>query len=77
MNLAQFAKECIAAAWDGCGIDGGEIEEIAGRCGLIVAVNFDPAKHVDSNGYSEAGDPWFEYTDEFKAALSLAKGEQK
>jgi len=73
MNLVQFVKECVSYAWEGMNMDGGEIEELAVRCGVISQTKFDPSKHVDHTGYSEPGDPWFEYTDEFKSAL--AKGE--
>lgn len=71
MNLAKFVKECVGVCWEGCNMDGGDIEALAVECGIIVPVKFDPNIHKDHSGYSEEGDPWLEYTDEFKAALAV------
>lgn len=56
--LVEFAKEVIRTmVWDAC--DGGDVVyDIALRHGLVEQVEFDPAKHNDPTGYSEAGDWW-------------------
>lgn len=73
MNLEMFAKECVRGVWDGYGLDAGDIEALAVCWGIIIPVSFDPKRHKDHSGITEEGDPWYEYTEEFKAAL--AKGE--
>lgn len=62
-GLEAFAKELIRASWEGC--DGGDIiQDAAEKHGLVKRVPFDPAVHVDSEGYGyEAGDPWFVFSD--------------
>lgn len=68
-KTAEFAQYCIQAAFDGCDMGGDAIQEMAVQCGLLKPVAFDPAIHKDPEGYSESGDPWFVYSDEFRAAL--------
>lgn len=72
MNVAEFAKECLQVAFEGCGLDGGDIQDLAVKHGLIEQVAFDPSKHYDPEGVTEDGDQWFAYTDGFKAALTGA-----
>ena len=57
-RLAAFLKVALEAAWDGCGLDGGAIQDTAEAQGLIVATTYDPAIHGD-NGDAEPGDHWF------------------
>lgn len=73
MDLATFVKECVNVCWEGCDMDGGDIEALAIDCGILIPVDFDPAIHVDHSGGSNPGDPWFVYTDEFKAALAISQ----
>jgi hypothetical protein len=70
-GLREFIRECVQAAFEGHGVDGGEIQDMAVKHGILRQVEFNPAIHTDSTGYSEKGDPWFVYTDEFKADADL------
>ena len=62
MSLQQFAREVIQGAFEGADWDGFEIQELGVKCGLLKKVPFDPAKHVDPEGFCEAGDWWYEFT---------------
>lgn len=67
--LEAFAREMIRWAWDG--VNGGaEIQEEAEKHGLIKRVPFDPAIHMDPNGYAEAGDWWFVFDGPLATPLS-------
>lgn len=68
MNLAAFAAEIVAIAWDGGDADGATIQTIAEDHGLIVRTEYDPAIHGPSD-ICEPGDEWFIYSEEFKAAI--------
>lgn len=68
-RLAVFASKCINAAWDGDGIDGGDIQEMAIGLGLVVSTRYDPSLHGESLWDAEPGDPWYVFSDDVKALL--------
>ena len=73
MNLAEFAKWAVEnGCLEGCDLGGGEIQDKAIECGIIVQTKYDPERH-GQQFYAEVdpGDPWFVFSDDFYAALSL------
>lgn len=64
--LAAFSKEAIRAAWNGA-VDGGSLQEMAERHGLIVATKYDPAVHGEWTE-GEPGDGYFVFADWLKDA---------
>ena len=59
-TLARFAREVFGALWDGCDLDGGEIQNLGLKHGLIYSTAFDPKKHGDNLGVSAMpGGQWF------------------
>jgi hypothetical protein len=70
MDIAAFAKTLIGYAFEGSGADGGNIQDLAVKHGLLVETTYDPKEHgTDALWCSEPGDPWFVYSPEFKAFL--------
>lgn len=62
-QLVNFARQVIDVAFEGGGLDGGEIQEMAVNCGLLNAVEYDPEKHGEVNEYIEPGDTVYLYAD--------------
>jgi hypothetical protein len=58
-GVTEFAKEVLRVAFDGGSLDGGDIQDMGIRHGLLAETKFDPLVHRDTNGYAEAGDEWF------------------
>jgi hypothetical protein len=59
-KLEEFARTVMQTALEGSDMDGGEIQELALKCGLIKGVPFDPKKHHGPGSeYFEPGDQWF------------------
>ena len=74
MKLKDFIKYCVEeSAFQGCDLDGcdrngWDVQDYAVKCGILVEVPYDPAKHGDDHDIEpEPGDPWFEFSPEFKA----------
>jgi len=67
LDLVCFAK--TIAELGSSIVDGFDIEELAVKHGILYETKFDPNIHVDEYDILEPGDPWFEYTDEFKKLL--------
>lgn len=68
-NLFHFAKEVIQVAFDGGSLDGGEIQEMAVKHGLLVEESYDPEKHgEDRLGEFEEGDQYYVYADVLKSS---------
>ena len=69
-GMREFAKHIIRTyAWGvgGCGEpDGGDVQDMAIKYGLLVATAYDPEKHGPNDCDLEKGDQWFE----FSAALA-------
>jgi hypothetical protein len=75
LNLAEFAKWAIRSGqWDGSDLDGGDIQDKAIECRILVETQYDPEKHGPSETGQEPGDPWYVFSDEFKRALASAEG---
>ena len=72
MNLAEFARWVLeTSTFDGSDLDGGDVQDKALECGVIVETNYDPAIHGETAICEvKPGDPWFVFSDEFKASLN-------
>lgn len=73
MNLAEFARWAVTnGTWEGCDLDGGDIQDKALECGIIVETKYDPEKHGE-HPYAapELGDTWYVFSDDLNAALSI------
>ena len=67
MDLKEFVLWCIEEGpFEGCDLDGGAVQEKAVECGILKEVAYDPERHGEPDVDVEPGDPWFEFTDEFK-----------
>lgn len=61
--LVEFARWIISAGpWDGCHIDGGDVQDKAEKLGLIIKTKYDPAIHGE-NSEAEPGDDWYVFSD--------------
>ena len=58
-KLAEFLRYALNAAWEGCGLDGGDIQDTAERFGLIVSVKYHEATHGPNSVGAQDGDDWF------------------
>lgn len=58
-GLIEFAKECLRTAFDGGSLDGGDIQDMGVKYGLLTETVFDPDIYRDNNGYAVKGDAWF------------------
>jgi hypothetical protein len=63
-DYKTFAKWCLKESWDGCGLDGGEVQDKAVSLGIIKQVPYDPDKHGPNNWDAEPGDPWYVLVEE-------------
>jgi len=74
-SLAGFAHEVLRAIWEGCDLDGEDVQTCALKWGLIIKVPFDPKKHRDEMGVCPwPGDDWFEEHPDIRAALEQDNG---
>jgi hypothetical protein len=72
-QLAKFARWAIEnSAFEGCDLDGHDVQMKATELGILSETKFDPKKH-GSSAIAEPGDRWYVFTDKFKAALGKAK----
>ena|SRR3990167_1581267 len=63
-QLVAFAREAIDTAFQGGGLDGGDIQEMGVKYGLLMDEKFDPAKHgEDLSVEFEEGDTIYVLTD--------------
>lgn len=58
-RLAAFAKEVLRAGWEGSAVDGGTLQELGVKHGLLRETKYDPAQHGPNDCDAEPGDPWF------------------
>lgn len=59
-RLAAFARAVLWHLWEGCDLDGGDIQALALKHKLIRRVAFDPKKHTDTMGVGVyPGDDWY------------------
>ena len=70
LNLAEFARWAIEnGSWDGSlGLDGGDIQEKAVSCGILIMTKYDPEIHGNNDVECEPGDNWYVYSPAFAAA---------
>ena len=68
MDVYKFASTLIGYALDGCDSDGGTVQDLAEKCGLIIETKYDPEKHgADGLSICDPGDPWFVLSHELEA----------
>ena len=67
VDVIRFVKWIVEKSWDGCDVDGADIQDLAIKCGILTEVEFDPEKHDDPFWGSEPGDPWLVFSDGFRA----------
>lgn len=72
-GLLDFAEGQIDTAFDGYDCEGGEIQDRAKDCGLIVETTYSYERHGENSIEAKEGDPWFEYSPEFRAMLGAVK----
>ena len=67
--MAQFVQWAMQEGpWEGCGLDGGSVQDKAHELGLIVSVPYDPKKHGEHTEL-ESGDPYFILSPSVRSAL--------
>jgi hypothetical protein len=65
--LKEFARRIIRDyAWQYGDPDGGNVQEKAVECGLLLEEPYDPEKHGESECDPEPGDQWFVFPDWLK-----------
>lgn len=76
MNIAEFARWAVeSGCWEGCAIDGGDIQDKALELGIIVETKYDPDKHGRQYlAEIDDGDTWYVFSDDFFAALASVQG---
>lgn len=68
---AKFVKWALQeGTWEGCDLDGYDIQKKATELGLIVRVPYDPEKHGESEYDIEPGDDWYVLADNIYALSS-------
>lgn len=78
MDLAGFARWAIRTGpFDGCDLDGGDVQDKAVECGLLVSVPYDPEKHGELEFDAEPGESIYEFSPELKAALRVDQAADK
>lgn len=79
MKLAEFAQWVLTSScFDGCDLDGGDIQNMAVKFGLIVETQYDPEEHGEDTICDIApGDPWYVFSDEMQAALTSPLGKDE
>jgi hypothetical protein len=69
MKLAAFAKWVLQEGpFEGHDLDGADCQRKAVECGLLTETTYDPETHGESD-YCEPGDPWYVFSDAFRARL--------
>lgn len=70
MDLAKFARWCIEQGpFEGCDIDGSDIQNKAVEYGILVETAYDPALHGENHVGAERGDEWYVFSPAFKKLL--------
>lgn len=61
-NYKAFARKVLDEF--GCDWDGGSLQELAVKCGILVEVSYDPDIDGPNDYGVEPGDPWYVFADE-------------
>lgn len=70
LKLAEFVSWVVKTnCWEYRDLDGGDVQDMAVKCGILTETTYDPEKHGESEWDNEPGDPWYVFSDEFKNAL--------
>ena len=71
MNLAEFIAWAIReGSWQGCNLDGGDVQDKAVEMGILVETKYNPRIHGENDCDAEPGCPWFVFSPAFKTALA-------
>lgn len=73
LDIVEFSRWTIEnSAFVGADLDGGDVQEKAIACGLLVQTKYDPAIHgrAETSEYVEPGDQWLVFSDEFRTMAS-------
>lgn len=74
LQLANFVKWVIHdGCFDGCDLDGGDIQDRAIKAGILVEEKYDPNKHGPNEYDIAPGEEFYVLSDEFKSALAAEK----
>lgn len=70
VRASKFVKWAMQEGpWDGCELDGYDVQSKALELGLVVRTEYDPEKHGEDSEYEiDAGDEWFVLAPEIAAA---------
>lgn len=69
--MAEFVKWAMQEGpWDGCDLDGYDVQSKALQLGLLVRTEYDPEKHGESEYGAEPGDDWYVLAPEITALTS-------
>lgn len=72
-RLAKFFDAMMENVWDRSDPDGGDIQDLAEKFGLIERVDFNPDVHDDYYGVGlEPGDDWFQIAPDVRSVLSAS-----
>ena len=78
MNLARFARWAVEmnvfddSVWSDHW-DGGDVQDMAVECGILVETTYDPEVHGPSD-MANPGDRWYVFSPEFEEAIEADDG---
>lgn len=73
--MAKFVDWALSeGSWDGCDLNGGDVQDKAEQLGLLVRTKYDPEVHGNSD-CAEPGDDWFELAPEVLAHTHADRNE--
>lgn len=62
-RLRAFVRWAVTdGPFNGCNLDGGDVQEKAVHFGILRKVEYDPEQHGQNDCGAEPGDPWFVFT---------------
>jgi hypothetical protein len=74
MKLAEFASWVLdRSLFVGADLCGADVQDKAVECGLLVETTYNPNVHGENDCDAEPGDPWFIFSNEFKAAIAATE----
>jgi hypothetical protein len=69
-KLGEFAHQIIQIAFEGGSLDGGDIQDMGVKCGLLIETTYDPEIHgCPDHCSAEKGEEWYVYADCLKVTL--------
>lgn len=59
-DFKGFARWCLQnGPWDGCDLDGCDVQDAALKFGIVEEVKYDPTVHGETECDVCPGDPWY------------------